>query len=213
MGAPDSSSSPGAGAAYVFQRIPGSQAWQETARLRGDTNAASFGASVAVSGTTIVVGAPDPTGGVGPGFVFVFEEDEDGEGAWGEVARLAGEPPPVGVQNDAFGRSVSIDADTVIVGAHRPAPIRLGSEAPLVYVYSRGGSGMNAWSLEAILPLRTVAEGGLASVAISGDTVAAGAFSLSQTRLWFWRLCLPARSNRAECLGRDRQEVHFDFRG
>ena len=89
----------------------------------GDTNAASFGVSVAVSGTTIVVGAPPQ--GCRPGVVFVFEEDEDG--AWGEVARLSGEPFSGSALTDNFGASVSIDADTVIAGAHTPSASPFGS--------------------------------------------------------------------------------------
>ena len=91
---------PDDGAAYVFQRIPGSQAWQESARLTGDVNASTFGASVAVSGTTVVVGAPAIAGVVpaAAGLVYVFEQDEEEPDGWDEVARLVGEPPAVGGQ-------------------------------------------------------------------------------------------------------------------
>ena len=47
-----------AGAAYVFQREPGNHAWLEIARLTGDENPSAVGQSVAVSGPTVVVGAP-----------------------------------------------------------------------------------------------------------------------------------------------------------
>ena len=53
-----SSASPDAGAAYVFQREPGNHAWLEIARLTGDENPEAVGLSVAVSGSTVVVGAP-----------------------------------------------------------------------------------------------------------------------------------------------------------
>jgi hypothetical protein len=164
----------GQGAAHVFQRRSG-QAWEEVARLASDTNA-NFGSSVAVSGTTIVVGAP--SSGPPGGLVFVFEENEGGEGAWGEVARLAGEPFSETALTDAFGGNLSIDADTVIVGAHVPRRPGSPCSGPLVYVFSRSGSGTNAWSREAILRLPGVCEGVArpTAVSISDDTVAAGAF-------------------------------------
>src|SRR4030095_13355271 len=95
------------GAAHVFQRVP--PVWQEAARLTGNENPDSFGASVAVSGTTVVVGAPgyprnrrDPLHPpASPGVVCVFERDEGGPDQWGEVALLVGQPPfPIGFSSD-----------------------------------------------------------------------------------------------------------------
>ena len=140
---------PDAGAAYVFQRIPGSQAWQETARLTGDQNPVAFGGSVAVSGRTIVVGAStlglaDPFGQPlpGPGVVYVFERDRGGLDAWGESARLMGPPHPMPGLFDAFGASLAIDQDTLLVGARAPFTFPpTGQPAfrgmPMAYVFSR----------------------------------------------------------------------------
>ena len=80
---------PGDGAAYVFQRIPGRPGVAGTVQLRGDhERRPALGASVAVSGTTIVVGAPYPyRGATGPGSRHSSSrEDEDGISAWGEVS-------------------------------------------------------------------------------------------------------------------------------
>ena len=120
---------------------PGSQAWQETARLTGDVNASTFGASVAVSGTTIVVGAPYRHGlRVRDRVVFVFEEDE--EGASGvrsrgcPASRFPGPRSPT--------TSVPASRLTPIPSSREhthPRPTRFGSQAPLVYVFSRMAAG------------------------------------------------------------------------
>ena len=121
VGAPGSS--PRAGAAYVFQREPGNHAWLEIARLTGDENPNAVGQSVAVSGPTVVVGAPFASTPPEParlGVAYVFERDLGGPNAWGEAARLTGPPGPRPGMIDAFGRTVAIDRDTVLVGAFTP---------------------------------------------------------------------------------------------
>lgn len=101
-----------AGAAYVFEQVGGT--WVETAKLLasdGDKNAL-FGDTVAVDGTTIVVGAykADAGGVNGPGAVYVFEKIG---GAWVESQKLsAGD-----LAGGGFGRSVDVEGDTIAVGA------------------------------------------------------------------------------------------------
>ena len=152
------------------------------ARLTGDTNAGSFGYSVAVSGATVVVGAPLPSlfsGLRGTGVTYVFDQDHGGPNAWGEAARLTGQPHPDPAVRDRFGSSVAISQDTVVVGALTPYTGLNSNFSPsLAYVYSRDPGGQNAWSTVVLPPLpATLLDPNPAEVSISGDTVMVGASS------------------------------------
>jgi hypothetical protein len=103
------------GAAYVFARTAG--AWAKSgvvAPADGYPND-SFGSSVALSGDTMVVGAPSgiPIGDFGTHqAVYVFER----VGAvWEQRAKLS--PGSCGVAN--FGHAVATDSGKVVVGAFR----------------------------------------------------------------------------------------------
>jgi hypothetical protein len=71
------------GAAYVF--VHSGTTWSQQARLMAGDGAAGdqFGYSVAISGTTIVVGAPGKSSGTGAAYVFVHSGT-----AWSQQARL-----------------------------------------------------------------------------------------------------------------------------
>jgi hypothetical protein len=98
----------GGGRAYVFTETSG--VWSQVAELQGSDTASgdSFGASVSISGTTAVVGAPGHTGG---GAAYVFSAPST---AWSQVAELLGSDTTSG---DSFGASVSIDGTNAVVGA------------------------------------------------------------------------------------------------
>jgi nucleoside-specific outer membrane channel protein Tsx len=116
VGAPGhtvTASNVGQGAAYVFTQSGGN--WSQQAELTsadavGDDQ---FGFSVAVSGSTVLVGAPchPPAGGCGPGAAYVFVESS---GTWSQQAELTASD---GVPQDQFGWSVALDASTAVVGA------------------------------------------------------------------------------------------------
>jgi len=118
------------GSAYVFNRQEGS--WAEEQKLTASDLASShfFGWSVAVSGSTIVVGVPfERMGGDNtPGSAYVF----DREGAeWVETQKLT---PSDGAPQDFFSFAAAISGSTIIVGAENNGPIvRKGS----VYVFER----------------------------------------------------------------------------
>jgi hypothetical protein len=101
------------GAAYVFKNAGG--AWIEQAKLVADDGAAfdNFGRSVAISGSTILAGAPYVVidGNAYEGAVYVF----DGAGAdWTQSQKLtAGD----GTVNTYFGWSVAVAGDNALVGA------------------------------------------------------------------------------------------------
>ena len=98
------------GGAYVFQE--GAGGWHQVAELVGSgvVGADLFGASVAVSGPTVVVGARGFNAS-NVGRVYIFQE---GTGGWHEVARLVGSGAAVGT---AFGYSVAVSGGTAVVGA------------------------------------------------------------------------------------------------
>ena len=115
------------GGAYVF--VKPTSGWSsmttETAKLTASDGAAGdgFGGSVAISGDTVVVGAPNATtvggeGGIvmpGPGAAYVFVKPPSGWSNMTETARLL--PTDERWDGDAFGTAVAISGETVVVGA------------------------------------------------------------------------------------------------
>ncbi len=100
------------GSAYVFVRSGG--VWSEQQKLVASDGAAGdlFGASVSVSGDTVVPGAPDDDDGAtarGSAYVFVRSG-----GVWSEQQKLVASD---GVFLAKFGTSVSVSGDTAVVGA------------------------------------------------------------------------------------------------
>jgi hypothetical protein len=163
VGAPGQSS--GRGAVYVFTRSGGS--WVQRAELTASDAAAwdQFGSSVALSGDTAVVGAPEHAGTF-QGAAYVFT----GSGSdWSQQAELTASDA---ADHDFFGDSVGVSGDTAIVGAtghvvdddHRGA----------VYVFTRSGA---SWTQETELTPSGEATGvGFGNcAALSGDTAIVGA--------------------------------------
>src|SRR5262249_12543250 len=110
------------GAAYVFNQ-PG-DGWrnmkQAAATLVPSDPASTcfFGASVGISGNTIVVGAPQNgyyCYATGPGAAYVYVEPPGGwHGVLTETAKLTASD---GLKGDALGTSVSVNGNTVVAGA------------------------------------------------------------------------------------------------
>jgi VWFA-related protein len=158
-----------AGSAYVFERSGGG--WRQQAKLTPTDGDAGdrFGASVAVDGSTALVGAfrdEDPNGRrAGSAYVF----DSSG-GNWRQQAKLT---PADGDGGDRFGASVAVDGSTALVGAFNDEDPN-GTGAGSAYVFD--GSGGN-WRQQAKL---TPADGdggdGFGqSVALDGLTALVGA--------------------------------------
>ena len=170
-------------------------AWIQQQKLTANDGAAgdTFGWSVAISGDTIVVGALFANVGnndrQGTAYVFVRSG-----GVWTQQAKLAPQltnGTPDGLSDEMFGRSVSIDGDTVVVGApqainpNAPTGTVFGNQAGAAYVYLRTGT---AWNVQQKIfaendpgypgdPMASPAQGGDnlgLSVSISGDTIVAG---------------------------------------
>jgi FG-GAP repeat len=103
------------GAIYTFTSA-GAAARSETARLTSTNGAANeqLGAAVAISGNTIVAGAPDHTvtGNLKQGAAYTFAST--GSAQRNELAILS---DPVGATHALLGISVAIDSDTILAGA------------------------------------------------------------------------------------------------
>jgi trimeric autotransporter adhesin len=168
---------PGEGAAYVFVKPKGG--WQsetETAKLTASDGAPgdALGTSVAVSGDTIVAGAYQATvnGNSAQGAAYVFLKSKRGWHSETETAKLTASD---GGPGDGLGNSVALSRDTVVAGAVcATVNGNICQGAAYVFIEPRGG-----WRSETEAAKLTASDstpGTLGtSVAISGDTVVAGA--------------------------------------
>ena len=180
----------GAGAAYIFTRS--GIAWSQQAYLKASNagDGDDFGRSVAISGKTAVVGAPNESGdarstAVRPneftrwaGAVYIYT-CSDGE-SWTQQAYL--KSTNAGIDH-FFGTSTAISGDTVLVGARgengdatstATMPNDNADDAGAAYIFVRRGS---RWSQQAYLKAGNANRDdrfGL-SVAIFGDTAVVGA--------------------------------------
>ena len=170
----------GAGAVYVFVRT--GSTWSQQAYLKafGSDLGRAFGSSVAISGDTIVVGAPAqapaaPTPG-GAAYVFVRSGT-----TWSTQQALKGSNTEL---NDEFGFSVAIDGDTILVGAPEESSVATGVDgdeldnsfprAGAAYVFQRSGT---SWTQQAYLKASATNFFDLFgwAVGLSGDTAVVGA--------------------------------------
>ncbi len=201
VGAPFEDSSPGgdpdlddledSGAAYVFSRDNGS--WSESAILKADNADAAdqFGARLAVSADTIIVGVPiegsAATGVDGDGSdnsaqtrgaSYIFFRDQSG---WSQQAYL--KPG----DNDwvlAFGTTVAISGDIAVVGSEMEASSSSGvnaaegdglsGESGAAWVFVRSGT---TWSPDAFIKAPNAEMGDyFGHVALDGNWLAVGAY-------------------------------------
>jgi FG-GAP repeat len=130
---------------------------------------AELGDSVAVSGNTVVAGAP---GCLNCGFIgaaYVYTEPVNGWGNMTQTARLTASD---GVANNQFGFAVSISGGTIAVGAHGTN----GSRGA-VYIFNQPADGWTNMTETAKLTASDATPSELVgrSIAISGNTVVAGA--------------------------------------
>ncbi len=168
VGAPGNDHAGGfSGAAYVFVRS-GSTWIQEARLVAADAEASDFfGGSVAISGNTILVGAPlDDNAEPNSGSAYVFTRSA---GLWTQENKLIVED---GAAGDTFGNSVAISSDTAIIGAHFEDGSGVNSGAAYVFLHSG-----TVWTLQQTLTASD-ADGYDQfgeSVAIWGDAVVVGA--------------------------------------
>src|SRR5499427_5657685 len=108
------------GSAYIFERNQGgANDWGEVKKLTASDGAQAdiFGVSVAIDGDRAVVGGRADTIGSNfqQGSAYIFKRNQGGGANWGEVKKLTASD---GAAPDGFGASVTIYADTAIVGTY-----------------------------------------------------------------------------------------------
>ncbi|UCD74906.1 MAG: FG-GAP repeat protein [Phycisphaerales bacterium] len=149
------------GSAYVFDAAKGEQIHKLTADDAEDFD--HFGASVSVSGNTIVVGSRyDDDAGFMSGSAYVFDAVSAEQ-----VHKLTADDA---AQGDCFGWSVSVNGNTVVVGA--PDDSDAGSSTGSAYVFD-ATTGQQLHKLTADDGAAYDSFG--ASVSVSGNIAVVGA--------------------------------------
>ncbi len=165
-----------AGTAFVFVWSGSSWELQDslTASDAGDED--NFGASVAISGDTIIVGS-DYQGIDHLGAAYVFVRSGT---VWSQQAKLVASD---GADTDGFGKSVRISGDTVLVGANLDDHSGL-VQAGSAYVFVRSGT---LWSEVDKLTAPDAAAGDFfgESLAMDSGTALVGAFGADPTGVSF----------------------------
>ena len=148
------------GSTYVFERDSGGpNNWGKVTRIF-DSGA------MAISKDTIVIGSSgDDVDGLNSGSVSIYERNFGGSNNWGYITKIYATD---GFPDGYFHASVAIENDTLVVGAHDS-----------VYIYERDVNSANGW--REIKKLNVVR---VDNVAISGDTLAIGAFDFRSVHLF-----------------------------
>ncbi|MCW9013180.1 MAG: choice-of-anchor D domain-containing protein [Gammaproteobacteria bacterium] len=159
------------GSAYIFVRDTNGN-WAQQQKLLPSDGAAydRFGEAVAISGDTVIIGAPysnytNPIGHAGAAYVFV----RDTNGNWTQQQKLN---PTSGSDTGRFGFSVAIHNDTAIIGA--PKDDAAGTDAGRAYVYTRDTNGN--WGQPAEFAPGDAGEFAGLSVDIHNDTAVVGVY-------------------------------------
>ena len=134
-----------------------------------------FGVSVSISGDTVVVGAPDVGWSSIHGAVYLFTVSEGEQTSADEAIVLTS---PRSGSGDAFGGSVFISGDTIVVGApwERDEELDEWQRFGAAYVFKKPSGGWVSTSdASRLTPPDVLSEEFFGtSVAISGDTVVVG---------------------------------------
>ena len=148
----------------------------ETHKLIADDGSGTdyFGRSVAMSGDTVLIGAPkvDYIGfDMGAAYVFRLNGAE-----WEQAPRLVAADATLGDNSDHMGdRGVAIDGDTAVIGAYNDylAPYREGIQMGSAYVFQFNGS---EWvQQQKLMPSDGEAGDRFGwAVAVDGNTIAIG---------------------------------------
>jgi hypothetical protein len=164
----DDNAQPDSGSAYVFVRDGSS--WSQQAKLLPDDAYMGdwFGSDVALSGDTVLVGAPgDDDNGGSSGSAYVFTRSGT---TWSQQAKLL---PDDGDTIDYFGTSVAISGDTALAGSVLDGDNGMFSGS--AYVFTRNGATWNQY--DKLLPNDGVAEARFGiSVALDSGNVLVGAY-------------------------------------
>lgn len=210
-GTQSNNSASDSGAAYIFVR--NGNAWVQQAYLKASNTEPInpprfnvfrwdfFGSSVAISGDTVVVGAPaegssatgvnadqsdNSANGAGAVYVFVREGTNWTQQAYLKASNTGGLLPGQNFGGDRFGTSVSVSDGTIVVGAPAEDSKATGvngdqsdnsaTDSGAAYVFARKGTN---WTQEAYLKASNTEKDdsfGL-SVSVSGDAIVVGTWN------------------------------------
>jgi hypothetical protein len=135
--------SPYRGAVYIFTRS--GTTWSQQQKIQSsdiaddDRFGSGEGHNVAIDGDTLIVGANGESAYAGAAYVFTRSGT-----TWSQQAKLTASDA---AGNDNFGRSLDLNGDTAIIGAHREDPTS-GTDAGSAYIFTRSGT---TWSQQAKL--------------------------------------------------------------
>ncbi|MBS1788625.1 MAG: hypothetical protein JST85_12930 [Acidobacteria bacterium] len=169
IGAPDNNGiADDQGSVYVFARSGATWTLQQKLTAQDGAANSGFGFSIAISGDTIVAGAPlDDIGtNVDQGSAYVFTRNGT---VWTQQQKLTAQD---GTSNDFFGLSVAVSGETVAVTAFGD-DIGGNENQGSAYVFTRSNT---TWTQQQKLMANDGATGQFfgRSVALSGDTVVVG---------------------------------------
>jgi hypothetical protein len=143
-------------------------------RVANGSEGDELGFGVAISGNTIVVGAPGRQVGanLNQGVLYVFTKPASG---WAQATLSAELVPSGGLANEDLGSTLAISGNTIVAGAEGR-----GSHRGIIYVFTEPASG---WTGTVRQTAQLTASDGQphdrfgTSVAIAGNTIVAGADS------------------------------------
>jgi hypothetical protein len=172
-------------AVYLFERHEGgTDQWGQIAKLTDPVVAqgGDFASSIALAGDLLFVGAVSP---LADGMVMVFERNRGGPNAWSQIATiLENDLGALKGTDEAFGRSLAVDGDTLLIGA---PPDRATSEEGdffwtnndgAVYVFNRDPINRDQWLYATRLASSAAAgewDNFGSELALAGDTAIVGA--------------------------------------
>lgn len=159
------------GTVFVYRRFGADWQFRQELQPLDPGERHRFGYSVAISGTTIVIGARlAPVNGPKSGAAYVFEFDA-AQDAFVQTAKLTDDE---GAPGDQFGHSVAVARDTIVVGA-RLDDGGGGSNSGAAIVFARSDTG---WTQTHRLKADDATTGDQfgSAVSISGDTIVVGAW-------------------------------------
>jgi FG-GAP repeat/Secretion system C-terminal sorting domain len=172
-----------AGSAYIFQNN-GDGTWSQVQKIVASDREPGdrFGYSVSIDNDRIISGAYFEDHDVSgentideAGSAYIFERD--GGGTWNEVQKIVA---PERFEDDNFGRSVSINGDYVISGAHmEDQDASEGGnmvDAGSAYIYERDGGGVWSLAQKAVASDRAAGDNFGVAVSISDKNAVIGAW-------------------------------------
>lgn len=166
------------GSAYVFSKpLNGWTNATETAKLKAldGSQGNQFGYSVAISGSTILVGTnKDNDNGSNSGSAYIFQKPLNG---WISTSFYVAKLKPAdGASGDNFGISVSISNDVAVIGANQNDDA--GSNSGSAYVFVKPLTGwINSTETAKLLPSDGTTNTMFGNcVSIANDTIVIGAY-------------------------------------